>query len=71
MARSPPAPFVPPQTGSLDQRVNLIAQAMTRKADAVSEPVYSAVLLVSPGGTTYRLSVTAAGALQVDAVART
>jgi hypothetical protein len=71
MAVRPPAPFVVPQTGSLNERVNLIAQALTKKADITAEPVYSAMLLLAPGGATYRLSVDDTGALQVAVVART
>lgn len=71
MARRFPQPsFTPPTTGTLEQRVRIIGEALSRKADQTLEPVYSAVLLVAPGGATYRLSVDDAGTVSAVVVAR-
>jgi hypothetical protein len=70
MARLPPQSFTPPTSGSLEQRVRIIGEALSRKADLSLEPVYSAVLLVAPGGATWRLSVDDTGAVSTVVVAR-
>lgn len=69
MAR-PPAPFPTQLTGSLPDQVRQIGEALSRKADQTLEPVYSAVLLIAPGGAVWRLSVDDAGALRTVVVPR-
>ena len=70
MAYRPPAPFAPPITGSVEQRLRLIADAISKKADQTLLPVYNAVVLVSPGGVAWQLSVDDSGALQVSVMQR-
>lgn len=70
MAARPPQPLVPALTGSPDQRMTQLAQAISRKADATSEPVYSAVHLIAPGGAVWRVAVSDAGALAITVVPR-
>lgn len=67
MAR-PPAPVVAPLTGDIDQRLAQIAQAIS--ARSVPEPTYSAVGLIAPDGSTWRLTVDATGALHTARVSR-
>jgi len=70
MAVRPPAPFSPALTGSPRDQMRQIADALSRKSDATLEPVYTAVLLIAPGGATYRVSVDDAGALSAVVVVR-
>ena len=70
MAVRPPAPFSAQLSGNLQDQVRQVADALSRKADATSEPVYSAVMLIAPGGATYRVSVDDAGVLSAVVVAR-
>jgi hypothetical protein len=70
MAYRPPQPLVPALTGSLDQRVAQLAQAISKKADVTAEPVYSAVHLIAPGGAVWRVMISDAGALQISVVPR-
>jgi hypothetical protein len=65
-----PAPTIPPFSGTPDQRLALLADAISRKADNTSIPTYSAVMLIAPDGSTWRLSVDATGALSTAAVPR-
>jgi hypothetical protein len=67
----PPAPLIAPFSGSLDQRLSMLAEAMSRKANMSDEPVYAAVMLIAPNGSTWRLSVSNTGALSTTAVPRT
>jgi hypothetical protein len=71
MAYAPAAPFIAPYSGDLDQRLALLADALSRKADTTSIPTYSAVMLIAPDGSAWRLSVDATGALSTAAVPRT
>lgn len=74
MATSPRFPqpsFTLPTTGTIEQRLRIIAEAISRKADVTLEPVYSAILLVAPGGAVYRVGVDDAGALSAVVVSRT
>jgi 5,10-methenyltetrahydromethanopterin hydrogenase len=70
MARAA-APYTP-QLNSANPRELLrqIGDALSRKADATLEPTYSAVLLIAPGGATYRVTVDDAGALSATVVPR-
>ncbi len=66
----PVAPLVIPQAGSVDQRLRVLTQAISKKADQTLEPVYNAVLLMAPGGAVYRVTVSDTGALGVAVVPR-
>lgn len=70
MAYRPPAPFSPQLTDNPRDQMRQIADALSRKADATLEPVYTAVLLIAPGGATFRVTVDDAGALAAAAVPR-
>jgi hypothetical protein len=71
MAYAPVAPFTAPFSGSDDQKFAMVAEAISRKADATTQPTYSAVLLIAPNGSAWRLSVDNTGALSTAAVPRT
>jgi 5,10-methenyltetrahydromethanopterin hydrogenase len=70
MAYRPPAPFSPTLTGNPRDQMRQLADAISRKADATLEPVYSSVQLIAPGGAVYRVSVDDDGALSAVVVAR-
>ena len=70
MAVRPPAPVLPSLFGSIPDQMRQLAEAISRKADVTSEPVYSAVLLLAPDGTTYRVTVDDSGALSTSVVTR-
>jgi hypothetical protein len=67
---APPAPFVAPFAGSIDERLAIIAAALNRKADAVSVPVYTAVVLLATDGSQWRLTVDTGGSLRTQQVPR-
>jgi hypothetical protein len=67
---APPAPFVAPASGPIDQRLAQLATAISKKADVTTQPVYNSVILMAPGGAAWRLAVDDAGALAVTAVPR-
>ena len=71
MAARPPAPYSPQLTSNNpSELLRQIGDALSRKADATTEPVYTAVLLIAPGGTTWRVTVDDAGALGAVQVPR-
>jgi hypothetical protein len=70
MAYAPVAPFIAPFSGTDDQKFAMVADALSRKADATSIPTYSAVLLIAPNGSAWQLSVDNTGALSTSAVPR-
>jgi hypothetical protein len=70
MAYRPPAPFVAPTTGTIDQRLARFADAINRKADQTLMPVYSAVRLIAPDGSVWALTISDAGALEIAVVPR-
>jgi 5,10-methenyltetrahydromethanopterin hydrogenase len=71
MVTRPPAPYAPQFTSNNPRDLlRQIGDALSRKADVTSEPVYTAVLLIAPGGATYRVTVDDAGALSAAAVPR-
>jgi hypothetical protein len=70
MAVAPAAPFIPPFSGSIDLRLSIMAQAISRKADSTTQPVYSAVTLLAPNGTAWQLTVDNTGALSTTVVPR-
>lgn len=66
---APPAPFMAPVSGSIEQRLAQMAAAINQKADAQT-PVFAWVKLVSPNGTTYAVSVDDTGNLHTTEVLR-
>jgi hypothetical protein len=66
----PPAPLIAPVSGTTEQRLQQLADAISRKQDRASEPVYASVLLLAPNGAAWRLSVDNTGALSTAAVPR-
>jgi hypothetical protein len=66
----PAAPFIAPASGTIDQRLAQVATAINKKADAATEPAYSAVLLIAPDRSVWRLSVDPTGALSTAQVTR-
>jgi hypothetical protein len=63
MAYKPPGRFSAQLTGSVPDQLRQVADALSRKADATTEPVYAAVQLIAPGGAVFRLTVDDTGAL--------
>ena len=70
MARAPIAPVIPALVGSLPDRMRQLADAISRKADVTSEPVYTSVVLIAPGGAAWRLAVDDTGAVSTTVVTR-
>ena len=70
MARQyqPPQQFIAPISGDINQRMQNLADAISRKADANAMPVYAAVGFISPNGTVYMLSVSDTGAFTATPV---
>lgn len=66
----PPAPFVAPLAGDIEQRLSLVAAAINRKADRTATPNFTWVTLVSPNGTNYAVSVDDSGNLHTTQVLR-
>ena len=66
----PAAPFTAQLSGNIQDQVRRIADGLSAKADATSEPTYSAVMLIAPNGSTYKVTVSNAGALVIAAVPR-
>jgi hypothetical protein len=71
MAVRPPAPFPPQLTGDPRDQMRQLADALSHKADLTSEPTYSAVLLIAPDRSVWRVSVDSGGALSTTVVPRT
>lgn len=69
-ARFPPASVTVPTTGSLEARVRVLADALSRKADQTAEPMFAGVLLQAPGGAVWRVSIDDTGSVQTEVVAR-
>jgi hypothetical protein len=68
--RHPPAPFTAPVSGSIEQRLAAVADALNRKADVNGAAVFPFIGLRSPDGSTWKLSVDNAGTLQTEVVPR-
>ena len=67
----PAPPFQAPMSGSLDERLANIAEAINRKADqGVQGTAQHFLALISPNGTTYRIEIDNAGALHTTVVPR-
>ena len=68
--RHPPAPFTAPMSGTLEQRLAAVADAINRKADTNGTAVFPFIGLRSPDGSTWKLSIDNTGALITEAVPR-
>jgi hypothetical protein len=66
----PPAPFTAPTTGDINQRLAEVANAINAKASATVPTAYKFLGLISPNGTTWKVSIDDAGALHTEAVPR-
>ena len=63
-----PQPFIAPTNGTIDERLAVMAQEINRKANAGhAGPAYHFLGLISPNGTTWRVSVNDAGAIVTEA----
>jgi hypothetical protein len=65
-----PARTIIPTTGSLESRVRVLTDAVSKKADQTAQPMFNSVLLQAPGGAVWRVSVDDTGALQTAVVPR-
>lgn len=70
MARQyqPPTQFIAPVGGSMEQRLQLIADELSRKANATTMPTYGAIGLVAPDGGVWLVTVDNAGVLSTSPV---
>jgi hypothetical protein len=66
----PPAPFSAPLNGDIDQRLAEMANAINGKASATVPTAFKFLGLISPNGTTWKISIDDAGALHTEAVPR-
>jgi hypothetical protein len=66
----PPAPFSAPTSGTIDQKLAEIANAINGKASATHPPAYQFMGLVSPNGTLWRITVDDSGVLHTSVVPR-
>jgi hypothetical protein len=67
----PPAPFTVPEGGDLDQRLAAIATELNRKANAgLAGPAYHFIGLISPDGSTWRITVSDTGTILTQQVPR-
>jgi len=64
----PPAPFVAPVGGDIDQRLAQIVDVINTKASSTAEPIFSAVLFRATDGSTWRMRVSPTGTLLLDPV---
>lgn len=64
----PPAPFAPPGGDDVDLKFAQVAEAINRKADASTTPMFSAVLLRASDGSTWQLRISPMGVLIIDQV---
>jgi hypothetical protein len=64
----PPAPFIVPTNGTLDQRLAEVALAINRKADVTATPTYGSLVLIDPTGAAWQITVDATGALHTTQV---
>lgn len=66
----PAAPLVAPYSGDIDQRLAMIAQAVSGKADLHGVPHFTAIQLTDPNGVVWRITVDIAGNLDTVQVPR-
>ena len=67
---SPPAPFIAPMSGDIDQKLQAMAGAINKKADITSVPTYAHIHLIAPNGAVWMLSVDDTGALSTMVMPR-
>jgi len=68
----PPAPFTVPEGGDIDQRLAAIATELNRKMNAgLAGPAFAFIGLISPDGSTWRVSVSDTGTILTQQVPRT
>jgi hypothetical protein len=66
-----PAPFTVPASGDLDQRLAAIATELNKKANAgLAGPAYQFIGLISPDGSTWRITVSDTGTILTQQVPR-
>ena len=58
----PPAPFIAPQSGSLEQRLAQVADAINRKAD-INANTFASISLTDPAGQKWQITVDTSGVL--------
>jgi hypothetical protein len=66
----PPTTATIPTGGSLESRVRVLAEIVSKKADQTAIPMFSAVMLQAPGGAVWRVTVDDAGGLTTALVTR-
>lgn len=64
----PPAPFVAPVTGTIDQKLAQVAAAINRKMDANSQPTVSAIIFATSNGENWRFYIDSGGAVRIEQV---
>ena len=70
-ASRPPAPFAAPQSGDIEQRLAAIATELNRKANAgLAGPAFRFIGLISPDGSTWRITVSDTGTILTEQVPR-
>ena len=62
-------PFLSPTAGTVDERLGMLADAVNRKADSNSSPVFVSLVLISPNRTRWLVTVDDAGALHTEQIA--
>lgn len=67
---TPPAPFAAPTSGTIEERLAQVANAINRKADASGTPTFGWIRLIAPDGTVWAVSVDINGALHTTQVLR-
>lgn len=66
----PPAPFTAPVTGSFEQRLAQMAEAINGKVSAGHPPAWTWVGLIDANGVLWKLTVDTSGALHTAQVPR-
>jgi len=68
----PAPPFSAPTAGSIDERLAVMAAAISRKQDqGIQGTAQQFMALISPNGTTYRIEIDDAGVMHTTVVPRT
>lgn len=71
LVRRPPAILPLRLTGgTIADQLQVLTEAINGKADIQGEPAFNAILLRSPDGTTWRVTVDDAGLLLAEAMTR-
>lgn len=67
----PAPPWQPPTNGSLDEKLAAVADELNKKAySGLAGPAYRFIGLISPNGSTWRLTVDDTGVLHTERVPR-